>query len=65
MELTEKEQIQVEKGLEIAFMHLKEIIAHPEKLDGYLPEMDFFPVYLKGEGKDVILPGVKPDPVSV
>lgn len=64
MKLSEKEQQQIEKGLEITFMHLKEIIKHPERLDDFPAGTNFFPVYIKEEGKEALLLGVKPEHIS-
>ena len=60
MKLNKKEQIQVDKGLEITFMHVRDILEHPEKLDELPDNAQFFPVYLKEKNKKALLLGVKP-----
>ena len=60
MKLTKKECTQIDKGLEITFMHLREILKDPKKLDKYKKDTDFFPVYIKEKGKEALLLGIKP-----
>ena len=60
MKLTKKESTQIDKGLEITFMHLRKIIKDPKKLDKYKKDTDFFPVYIKEKGKEALLLGIKP-----
>lgn len=60
MKLTKKECTQIDKGLEITFMHLREILKDPKKLDKYKKDIDFFPVYIKEKGKEALLLGIKP-----
>ena len=60
MKLTKKECTQIDKCLEITFMHLREILKDPEKLDKYKKDTDFFPVYLKEKEKEALLLGIKP-----
>jgi len=47
LKLTKKECTQIDKDLEITFMHLREILKDPKKLDKYKKDTDFFPVYIK------------------
>ena len=63
MKLTKKEQMQVDKGLEITFMHIKEVIEHPKKLDDILNNAQLFPIYIKEKNKEALLLGVKPTSV--
>lgn len=60
MKLSKKEQRQVEKGLEITFMHIRDILEHPEKLDEIPDNAQFFPVYIKEKNKEALLLGIKP-----
>jgi len=60
LKLTKKECTQIDKGLEITFMHLREILKDPKKLDKYKKDIDFFPVYIKEKGKEALLLGIKP-----
>jgi hypothetical protein len=60
LKLSKKESTQIDKGLEITFMHLREIIKDPKKLNKYKKDTDFFPVYLKEKGKEALLLGIKP-----
>ena len=54
----------IDAGLEIAFMHLREIIKNPKLLDKYPKTTRFFPVYLKDGKKEALLLGVKKKKVS-
>ncbi|MDI6887328.1 MAG: hypothetical protein QMC98_01640 [Candidatus Thermoplasmatota archaeon] len=58
--MSKKEEKQVDKGLEITFMHLREILRKPEKVDEYISDTNFFPVYLEEKGKKALLLGIKP-----
>ncbi len=60
MRLNKNEQKQIDMGIEITFMHIKDILKHPEKLDKIPDGAQFFPVYLKEKNKTAALVGVKP-----
>jgi hypothetical protein len=59
MKLNRREREQIDAGLAVTFMHAKEIINNPEMLEKYTKPDRFFPVYLKGGDKEVLLIGVK------
>ncbi len=59
MKLTKEEEEMIDAGLEIAFMHLREIIKNPKLLDKYPKTTRFFPVYLKDGKREALLLGVK------
>ena len=58
--LTDEELNMVEAGIEIAFMQIKEIIDHPEMIQDIPDQSHFFHVYLKREGQEALLLGVRP-----
>jgi len=59
MKLTKEEEEEIDVGLEIAFMHLREIIKNPKILEKYPKTTRFFPVYLKDGKREAILLGVR------
>ena len=65
MNLSSKEEEQIEKGLEITFMHLREILENPDRIAEYADGTQFIPVYLKEEGREALLLGIKPPEASV
>ena len=60
MKLNKKEIEQIDRGLAITFMHIREIIENPEMLEKYTEDSTFFPVYLKEKDKEALLIGVRP-----
>jgi len=64
LKLSKKEIEQIDRGLAITFMHLKEILKNPEILDKYTKNSTFFPVYLKDKDREALLIGVRPRKVS-
>ncbi len=60
MKLNKKEREQINKAMEITFMHIRDIIENPGKLDDIPDGAQFFPVYLKEKGKKAALLGIKP-----
>lgn len=64
MKLSKKELEQIDHGLTITFMHIKEILKKPESLNEYTANTTFFPVYLKDKDREALLIGVKPRKVS-
>ena len=60
MKLSKKEQKQVDLGLEITFMHLKEVLSNPERISEYAQYTNFIPVYIKEKDKEALLLGIKP-----
>jgi hypothetical protein len=64
MKLSEDEEKMIDAGLEIAFMHLREIIKDPKRLEKYTNSSRFFPVYLKDGKREALLLGVKPKKTS-
>lgn len=64
MKLTKEEEEMMDAGLEIAFMHLREIIKNPKLLDKYAKSTRFFPVYLQEGKKKALLFGVRPKKTS-
>ncbi len=65
MKLKKNEQKQVDIGMEITFMHIRDILKHPEKLDNIPDGAQFFPVYIKEKGKTAALVGIKPIAIPV
>lgn len=60
LKLTKKEIEQIDRGLEITFMHIEEVLRNPAILENYPDTMTFFPVYIKTKDKEALLIGVKP-----
>jgi hypothetical protein len=60
LKLSKKEMEQIDDGLAITFMHLKEILKNPASLDDYTNNTTFFPVYLKDREREALLIGVRP-----
>jgi len=58
--MTKKEIEQIDAGLAITFMHIREILEHPETLERYAEKGTFFPVYLKDKGREALLVGIRP-----
>lgn len=58
MKLSRKERRQVDAGLEVTALHLREIMDHPEKLDRYADGQEFFPVYLRSGDQEALLFGL-------
>jgi len=57
--MTKEDEEMMDAGLEIAFMHLREILKNPKLLEKYPKTTIFFPVYLKDGKKEALLLGVK------
>jgi hypothetical protein len=64
MKLTKEEEEMVDAGLEIAFMHLREILKNPKCLEKYAKNTMLFPVYLKDGKRKALLLGVRPKKTS-
>ena len=62
--MTKREIAQIDDGLAITFMHLKEILRNPDLLEGYTGNTTFFPVYLKDRQREALLIGVRPQKSS-
>ncbi len=60
MKLSKREVEVIDEGLEITFMHIKEIMKNPKLLDKYTDNTTFFPVYLKDKDREALLVGVRP-----
>lgn len=60
LKLSKREIERIDKGLEITFMHLREILKNPGLLEKYIPDSIFFPVYIREKDREALLVGVKP-----
>lgn len=60
LKLSKKDIEQIDRGLEITFMHIEEILRNPEILERYTGTSTFFPVYLKDKDREALLIGVRP-----
>ena len=65
VKLTKEEEEMMDAGLEIAFMHLREIMKNPKLLEKYPKTTKFFPVYLKDGKREAFLLGVRKKKASV
>jgi hypothetical protein len=64
LKLSKREIEQIDRGLAITFMHMREIIKNPELLEKYTQDSTFFPVYLKEKDREALLIGVRPNKAS-
>jgi len=55
MKLTKEEEEQVDIGLEVTFMHLREILKNPKMIDKYSKTDSFVPIYLKDGKREALL----------
>lgn len=60
MKLSKEEEEQIDIGLEVTFMHLREIIKNPKMMEKYSKTDRFFPVYLKDGKREAILLRIRP-----
>ncbi len=60
LKLSKKEIEQIDRGLEITFLHIEEVLKNPKILETYPETMTFFPVYIKRKDKEALLIGVRP-----